>query len=304
MYHNQQTFSGANVMPDFAYNFVYGQTLAGNSWGVGGIMAAVKTSSQTQPGNGILYGITADAADWTPQVSTNIVSTGMRTNSYGYLLPEQEGMIAHLEFDYVGELEDGTRVYFHESVAGELNDAVVTNSAGNVSVSGGQTTISFSAAVGSDYYDKMVAHFGAENVTLGILSVRAADAFAAGEIRPAYLEGYNYVLDDEYLFTNNMNGQVLFYGTAQLMDAGYYSTTYSAVGFVRISNDAFGEITLYADTAVNQSATQVLASAMFDYKTEQDVENGYVYEISAGKWSRFTAAQIARFEAICVNSQK
>lgn len=304
MYHNKQIFSGANQMANFAYNFIYGQTLAGNAWGVGGIMATVKTSSQTQPGNGIVYGITADAADWTPQVSTTIVSTGMRTNSYGYLLPEQEGMVAHLTFNYVGELEDGTRVYFHDSVAGEFDDGVVTNLASNVSVSGGQTTIAFSAAVGNDYYDKMVAHFGSENVTLGILSVRAADALAAGAIRPAYLEGYNYVLDDEYLFVNNMNGLVNFYGTAQPMDAGYYATTYSAVGFVRISNDAFGEITLYADTAANQSATQVLASAMFDYKTEQDVENGYIYEISAGKWSRFTAAQIARFEAICVTSQK
>lgn len=304
MYHNKQIFSGANEMGNFAYNFVYGQTLAGNNWGIGGIMASVKASYQTQPGKNVMYGITADAADWTPQVSATIVSTGQRTNSYGYLLPEQKAMVSHLEFSYVGELEDGTRVYFHDSVAGELTDNIVTNVSSNVSVSGGSTSLAFTAAVGNDFYNKMVALFGEKNIALGIISVRAADAMHAGMIRPAYLEGYDYIVDSEYLFTNSMNGMVNFYGTAQPMSAGYYSTTYSAVGYMQISTDAFGDITLYAENAINRSATQVLASAMFDYKTEKDEANGYIYEISAGKWSRFTAAQIARFEAICANSKK
>jgi hypothetical protein len=151
---------------------------------------------------------------------------------------------------------------------------------------------------------EMLEHFGGQNVKLGILSARADLAMQAGMLRPELLEGVDHIMDDENLYVSQMYGMTTFYGNAQKMEEGYYSTTYSAIGFVKITTDAFGDITLYAQSAINLHATQVLASAMFDYKDAIDEENGYIYEISAGKWSRYTAAQIARFEEIVAASAK
>ena len=298
-YHNKQSYMGdkdAETDANFTYSFCYGEGMT-SGWGVASMFATTKVSSVTQSGSN-KYGITADAADWTPQVSAKILSTARRVNSFGYLLPEQMGMVEALNFTYVGEMDDGSKVYFHDSVAGELVDAFVQNTSANVAVSNNQTQISFTASAGMDYYLKMMEHFGAENVALGIISVRAEEAMKAGMLRPELLEGTDYILDDENLRTSQMYGVLTFTGNPQNMEPGYYSTTYSATGFVRVSTDAFGDVTLYAESAINRQATQVLASAMFDYKDAMDEANGYIYEISAGKWSRYTAAQIARFEAI------
>ena len=129
-------------------------------------------------------------------------------------------MLNPLAFTYVGETDDGSRIYFHDSVAGELTDAYVTNMETSVSVTNGQTSISFSAAAGADYYNKMAEHFGGDKVTVGILSVRADEAYEAGMLRPALLEGTNYVLDDEGLYASPMYGMVNFYGNTQNMEPG------------------------------------------------------------------------------------
>ncbi|MBE6702882.1 MAG: hypothetical protein E7585_05680 [Ruminococcaceae bacterium] len=293
-YHNKQTIYKG---PDYTYNFCYGEGMT-SGWGVSSMIETVKASKVVQPSGGKKFGITADAASWTPQVVADILSVGIRDNSFGYLLPEQKGMLNALAFTYVGDMDDGTKVYFHDSVAGEMVDAYVTNTIASVSVNNNQTYISFTSSAGSDYLVKMMEHFGNQNVTWGIISARASEAMEAGMLRPELLEGRDHIVDDQNLYSNQFNGVFNFYGNAQKMDPGYYSTTYSAVGFVRVTTDAFGDVTLYASTAMNLKATQVLASAMFDYKDAMDEDNGYIYEISAGKWSRYTAAQIARFEAI------
>ena len=65
---------------------------------------------------------------------------------------------------------------------------------------------------------------------------------------------------------------------------------------MKFYTQVFGEVTLYAETSKMQSATQVLTSAVIDYKTEADEE--YKYQIAEGKYSRYTAEQIARIEAL------
>lgn len=294
-YFNVQSIS-ANCEDDLSFNYVYGNLMTG-SWNQGGPLDTVKASYYMYNSSGKKWSTTPSDINVTPYVKIDLLFGGNRQNSLGYLIDEQKGMVANANFDYVGELDDGTAVYFYRGVMGDLSGIKVTNLGASVSFPSGGTDISFSASVSYDFYNTLVAKFGKDAIGVGIITVRAEDAMEAGMIRPQLLDeaGVDYVCDDA-LRPVVMPGAVEFYGTSQKMQQGYYRDTYSSVGFIRIET-CIGTVTLYAETAENQSTKQVLASAIEDYSDVRTDE--YCYAVENGKWSRYTAEQRARFEKLC-----
>ena len=301
LYYYEFTQATTNA-PDFSFNIVYGNSMT-SGWNVGAILDSVKVKYRAPSAGGSNICITSNPFDQAHgRHIMDLMATGTRANTLGYLIEEQLGMIASTNFAYVGDLDDGTNVYFYSTVMGDLEDVSVNVTRASVSF-GGETTVTFTASIDGDYYQALVDRFGKEGVNLGIITVHASEAVKADMIRVALLEaaGVDFALN-ENLSVSGSSSNRTFRSEAQKMGAGYYNTTFSAVSFVQVNTDAFGTLTLYSENAYHQNATQILASAMFDYKDAMDEENGYIYEIAAGKWSKYTAEQIARFEEICANN--
>ncbi|MBQ8356384.1 MAG: lamin tail domain-containing protein [Clostridia bacterium] len=309
---------------DLSFNFVYGSSMT-SGWNVGAIMDSVKASKvvNTNDSTSNDYCLDTTPFDQTPDTNTvTVLNQGMRTNTLGYLIEEQKGMIAALNFTYMGEMtetdEDGELhvidVYFYDAVVGDLSNAVVKNNSAKVSASGDFTTVSFAAGVSSELYDKLTEMFGTEKLSFGIIIARADAAMEAGMLRTYLLDvaGVDYMVDNKDFYIGTSNGLKNFTSNNRhALDTGYYAVTYSAVGYLAFETDAFGTITLYADKAISCNAKQIAATAMMelvdtatkDAMVAADPSLKY-YEISAGKWSRYTKEQIARFDAICAAAKQ
>lgn len=294
-YFNVQSVS-SNCEDDLSFNYVYGNLMTGG-WNQGGPLDTVKASYYKVNNSGKKWSTNPEDIDATPYVDINLIFGANRQNSLGYLIDEQKGMVANAKFDFVGELDDGTKVYFYESVMGDVTEAKVSNTGASVSFSYTGTEITFGASVSNNYYKQLTNKFGADNVSLGMITARAEDAMKASALRPYLLDvvGVAYANDSE-LHSITSSGRREFYGSAQQMQTGYYRDTFSSVGYVQVET-CIGTITLYAETAESRSTTQVLASAVEDYSSVRTDE--YCYAVENGKWSRYTAEQRARFEQIC-----
>lgn len=293
-YANVQTVNGG--VDDMAYNFVYGNTLT-SGWNVGGVIGTVKADYYMFKDGGARYSTSSADADATPRAVVNLTSLGVRDQTLGYLIEDQKSMVAEKKFDFVGEFSDGTKVYFYETVMGDLDQVNVLRNGASVSFGGSGTEITFAASTSVKFYNALVARFGASNVSVGMITTRAEDAMKANMIRPAMLDRANvsYTVDD-HLRASIADGRVNFYSSAQKMQSGYYSDTYSSLGYVKFGT-CMGDITLYGATAESRSAKQVLASAIEDYSEVRTDE--YCYAVASGKWSRYTAEQRERFEQLC-----
>lgn len=296
-YWNKQTY---RTPPDYTFNFVYGNSMASSGWGKGAMMGTVKASENNKNNNNKM-GITADAAGWIPQVTVDMLANGSRPNSLGYLLEEQQCMLAKFRFTYAGENKDGLKIYLYKTIAGNADDVVVTNLESSVSTSG-ETAVTYSAAVNNSYYENLVKRFGEDNVALGFVIVRSELLENAGLIRPELFDKEDCIVLEDGIYSSNSGGKRIYRSKAIPMDRGFYTVTYSSVGYVKFESQVFGEVTLYADNAREQSATQVLTSAVIDYRTTQD--DVYKYEIAPGKYSRYTAEQIARIEKLLAQQSK
>ncbi|MBR6727770.1 MAG: hypothetical protein IKM08_06220, partial [Clostridia bacterium] len=294
-YFNVQMIS-SNAEDDLSFNFTYGNTMT-SGWNQGGPLSTVKASYYMYSSSGKKWSTDPNDIEVTPFVKIDMISNGTRGNSLGYLVGDQKAMVTNSKFDFVGELDDGTKVYFYETVMGDVTDAKISGLGASVSFSGSGTEITFGASMTANYYKQLTEKFGEEQVSLGVITARAEDAMKAGALRPYLLDaaGVTYT-NDQGLRSMASSGLRSFYGSAQQMQIGYYKDTFSAVGYVSIDT-CIGSISLYADTAESRSTTQVLASAIEDYSDVRTEE--YCYAVENGKWSRYTADQRARFEQIC-----
>lgn len=289
-YWSKQTY----VAPaDASFQFVYGNSMT-SGWSTAAMVSTVKVSQNSQSGSNMM-GIVADAANWDSRISINVLSTGIHENTLGYLLEEQQCMLSKFRFTFAGTNKDGLNIYLYESISGGADDVVVSNNASSVSTSG-KTSIAYSATVSNTYYNSLISRFGKENVTLGFVIVRAELLQNGYMVRPERFNENDVIVYDGNISSRNVAGTRYFNSDPVDMDSGYYTTTYASVGYLSFTSQVFGEVTLYAETAKMQSATQVLSSAVVDYRSTAD--EVYKYQIAEGKYSRYTAEQIARIQEL------
>lgn len=287
------------LQPGFALslNFVYGMTLAGN-WGVGASLGSTKIGSYVVNADGVASSVTSNAFNAKPLVEMDILSNGVYENSLGYLVEAQKGMLSQA-FCQAGELEDGTKLYYYHTVTGGYVGSIAPSvSDASISTSNSRGTgIQFTATFDRDAYDLIAALYGEENISFHMITMRAADAAKVSQIRPDLLDaaGAVYTLDEDITprFTSS---KVIFEGSSQYMQAGYYADVYCAYAYITVETRD-GTVTLYSENAVSRSIKQVSANVMLDTKTEWSEE--YCYEIETGVYSRYTAAQHRRFQEIC-----
>ena len=297
-YSNLQSIQPGTAL---SLNFVYGATLTG-SWGVGASVGSVKIGGYTVNANGVMSSTASNAVSETPKVEMDILSSGVRKSTLGYLLDEQKGMLAK-PFYQMGELEDGTAVYVYHTMM-DGYDASVLPTVSNASVSSSivsGTGIRFEATLDRAAYELLVEMYGAENISFHMITLRAADAAKVAQIRPELLDGVGaiYTLDEEInpRFTSS---QIVFEGSEQKMQAGYYADVYCAYAYITVET-LQGTVTIYCKNAVSRSVKQVSASVMLDTRDEWSEE--YCYEVATGVYSRYTAAQHKKFEEICAGTR-
>ena len=295
-YWSKQTF---NPQADQSFQFVYGNSMTGD-WGTAAMISTVKVAQNSQSGSNRM-GITAESASWDSRISVKVLDTALRENTLGYLLEEQQCMLAGFQFTFAGTNRDGLNIYLHKSIIGDVNSVVVSNTENSVSTSGA-TSITYSASVSNAFYNGLVDRFGKENVKFGFVIVRAELLEDGYIVRPERFDEDDCLVYEDKITSSNASGVRTFRSQAIAMDSGYYTTTYASVGYIKFNTQTFGEVTLYAETSKMQSATQVLTSAVIDYKTEAD--ETYKYQIAEGKYSRYTAEQIARIEALLASQAK
>lgn len=174
-YVNQQTMNSNDEGMNWAFNFVYGTSLSG-SWSIGSVLQTTKVVSRTRGGS-----TRADkTANFVPQTSVEIAARGVRQNSLGYLIEEQLGMVAGLRFTEGATLADGTKVYLYDSVTKNLPEIAVNMLGASVDRTEEGTTVSFSATVSAALIHELEERFGAENVSVGMITVRADTLLASG----------------------------------------------------------------------------------------------------------------------------
>lgn len=292
-YWSKQSFRANHKLSDVSFQFVYGNSMT-SGWDKGAMISTVKVAQNSQSGSNRM-GIVAEAASWNSRISIDVISTGIYQNSLGYLLEEQQCMLAHSQFNFAGTNKDGLNIYLHKSITGDVENVVVSNTESSVSTSG-ETSISYGASVNNTYYSNLVLRFGADNVDLGFVIVRAELLEDGYIVRPERFDKDDCIVYDGEISTRSANGIRYFNSNSVAMDGGYYTTTYASVGYISFTSQVFGEVTLYAETAKMQSATQVLTSAVVDYKSTPD--EVYKYQIAEGKYSRYTAEQIVRIQEL------
>lgn len=184
-YINQQTMNANDEGLNWAFNFVYGTSVSG-SWSIGSVLQTTKITKRARGGN-VLYGKTPN---FVPKITTEIASRGVRQNSLGYLIEEQLGMVASLRFAETASLEDGTRVYLYDTVKKDLPDIAVNMLGASVDRTEEGTTVSFSAAISEEIIRALEERFGAENVSVGMITARAQTLLASGaNLRELELSG-------------------------------------------------------------------------------------------------------------------
>ena len=184
-YVNQQTQNANDEGLNWAFNFVYGTSVSG-SWSIGTMLQTTKVTKRTRGGSVL----SSKTPDFIPKVSVEIASRGVRQNSLGYLIEEQLGMVASLRFTEAASLADGTRVYVYDTVKQDLSDVTVNMLGASVDRTEAGTTVAFSAAIAEEIVRALEARFGAENVSVGMITARAEALLASGaNLRELELSG-------------------------------------------------------------------------------------------------------------------
>lgn len=174
-YSNVQTFSGNDYGLNMAFNFVYG-TSASGSWSIGSVLQTTKITKRSR-GSENKYSV---SPNFVPEIIVDITSVGSRQNTLGYLIEEQLGMLASRNFTESATLADGTRVYLYQTVKQDLPDVAVEMLGASVDRAEEGTTVSFSAAINEEVLRALETRFGAENISVGMISARVDTLLATG----------------------------------------------------------------------------------------------------------------------------
>ena len=174
-YANVQTMNGNDNGLNRAFNFVYG-TSASGSWSIGSVLQTTKVTKRDRGSENR----SSETPNFVPEIILDIASVGSRQNTLGYLIEEQLGMLASLDFAETATLADGTRVYLYKTVKQNLPDVAVKMLGASVDRAEEGTTVSFSAAINEEVLRALETRFGAENVSVGMISARVDTLLASG----------------------------------------------------------------------------------------------------------------------------
>lgn len=174
-YANVQTMSGNDNGLNQAFNFVYG-TSASGSWSIGSVLQTTKVTKRDRGSENR----SSETPNFVPEIILDIASVGSRQNTLGYLIEEQLGMLASVNFTEAASLADGTKVYLYKTVKKDLPDVAVNMLGASVDRTEEGTTVSFSATIEEEVLRALEARFGAENVSVGMITARVDTLLATG----------------------------------------------------------------------------------------------------------------------------
>lgn len=287
-YTNWQTFTEA---PNSGYNFVYG-TAASGSWSVGAMIQSTKVTRRTRATSGTVY--FANTPDFRAAVSVDIASRGVRPATLGYLIEEQKGMVSSIRFTELATLADGTKVYLYHTVD-NLSDVVVEMLGASIGSSAEGTTVTFSAAIAADVYQRLQDRFGAENVSFGMLTARVDTILNSGanlrelELAGAYVPvtGLSAVSLLNGLYVKGYEDVYTLCGTGALAEAGkvYYSfdgSVYTEVANVQLGTAVAGLYTKHMEDVYTSCKPVVPAEEDTEYYALDNGNYVQVENVEAG----------------------
>ncbi len=252
------------------------------------------TASEAELASWAAFTEKSDVADIALVTTAGTAVTYDYISVYADSAPEEEDS----SFSYIGELDDGRQLYFHNNIMGVpmYANAKITE-AQTSAIFGESTKIAFVGEVDATYWSKMSTRFGAK---ASILTLRADDLALASSYTVEALDkaGVKYWIDRDV--------EAEMYGASYQLSAdlheifsGYYTDAYTALLVLEFET-VLGTVTLYSERGNSQSVKQMLMSATLD--NSKDRTDVYCYDAGDGTWSRYTAAQRKYFADICKNA--
>ena len=151
----------------------------------------------------------------------------------------------------------------------------------------------FDSSVEKGNYTALVATYGAENVKVGTLVMMTKDLKKDTELNKAALAtaGVQFIDVEAKLLYYTDEYAVL--GANVLVNDKNYDTSYTAVSYIEVTTKDGVTHTYWSTTSTERSVEAVAKAALKDTRLKE--EGNYVNLID-GKYSPYTAAQIAQYK--------